>query len=563
MSIDNFYPLFRLDSLSGFILVSIAIFGGLITLYSLKFMKGKPGQGPYYTYIILTVIISMLVVLANHLILLLVLWGFLAFTLYALINISTQKQAHPTAKKAFLIVAGSDCLMILGIGIMYQLTHTFQMDKINLPLAGSPVNLLANLAFICLAIACFAKAGAMPMHSWIPDTSQYAPVPVTALLPASLDKLLGIYLLMRICTDLFVMNKAMMVFLMTIGAFTILAAVMMALIQRDLKRLLGYHAVSQVGYMVLGIGTATPIGIAGGLFHMLNNAIYKSCLFLIGGNVEYRTKTTELDSLGGLGKFMPLTFIACLVASFSISGLPPFNGFVSKWMVYQGLIDLGSKSQGVGFRLFSFLCLMSAMFGSGLTLASFLKLIHATFLGQRPTEPIGQWPKEVPWTMWLPMIILASVCIIFGVFHLRVPLKHLILPAAVSGVIFKGFWDSSLATLLIFVGVILGVVIYWLSSPGKIGNEREDATYIGGENISPEVARVSGVDFYNTVKNTKYIRAIYKKAQEGFFDIYEQVRKGTFAFDRVLRQLHSGILPTYFFWALLGLVLLLLFLFVY
>src|SRR4030042_5389712 len=118
---------------------------------------------------------------------------------------------------------------------------------------------------------------------------------------------------------------------------------MMSLIQHDLKRLLGYHAVSQVGYMVLGIGTGNPIGIAGGLFHMLNHAIYKSCLFLSGGSVEKKAGTTELDKLGGFAKIMPITFVTFVIASLAISGVPPFNGFASKWMIYQGIIEIGKN----------------------------------------------------------------------------------------------------------------------------------------------------------------------------------------------------------------------------
>src|SRR4030043_1255511 len=114
------------------------------------------------------------------------------------------------------------------------------------------------------------------------------------------------------------MSGVMNLFLMIIGAVTIVAAVMMALIQHDLRKLLAFHAVSQVGYMVLGIGTGNPIGIAGGLFHMLNNTLYKSCLFLTSGNVEYRTHTSDLDKLGGLSKEMPLTYICALIASLSI-----------------------------------------------------------------------------------------------------------------------------------------------------------------------------------------------------------------------------------------------------
>jgi formate hydrogenlyase subunit 3/multisubunit Na+/H+ antiporter MnhD subunit len=400
-----------------------------------------------------------------------------------------------------------------------------------------------------LAIACFAKAGAMPFHTWVPDCAESAPVPVAAFLPAALDKLLGIYLLARICLNLFIMNRAMNILLMLIGAFTIIAAVMMALVQHNLKRLLGYHAVSQVGYMVLGIGTGIPIGIAGGIFHMLNNTIYKSCLFLTGGNVESKTQTAELDKLGGLSKIMPLTYTSCLIASLAISGVPPLNGFVSKWMVYQGLISQ-LRVMSPGLRITSILCLAAAMIGSALTLASFMKLIHATFLGQAHKSPNIRH-NEVSWTMWLPCLILAVICIIFGIFAYQVPLRYLIWPILADKT-FIGFWSPGLATILIIIGLILGLIIFKLSKL-KL-SFRQDSPFVGGETTVLDEGRVSGIEFYNTVKEIGPLARMYKLAEAKFFDIYDLGQKGVFRVTNLLRYLHNGVLPTYLVWCLLGMM---------
>ncbi len=553
----NLYPLFKLDILSGFVSIAVGVFSILIISYSFKFMKARSGLFQYYTYIILTAIASVGAVLSNHLILLLIFWGFLGLTLFLLIN-TNGEEANSAAKKTFIIVGGSDALMLLGIGIIYYLSGTFQMDKIKISL-NPTYRLLPTIAYLCLAIACLTKAGAMPFHSWIPDCARYAPVPVVAYLPASLDKLLGIYLLARISLDLFVMNQAMNIFLMIIGAFTIIAAVMMALVQHNLKRLLGYHAVSQVGYMVLGIGTGNPIGIAGGIFHMLNNAIYKSCLFLTAGNVEQKANTTELDKLGGLSRFMPLTYITCLVASLSISGVPPFNGFVSKWMIYQGLIQLVGSSQYVVYRVLVLLCLVAAMFGSALTLASFMKLIHATFLGQAAHNAKLTTHNEVSWTMWLPCSILAIICVLFGVFAFQIPLKYFIIPSVASyypsvSKEFLGVWSASSATLLIIAGLILGLIIFKL---GKLKLAfRGDSSFTGGETQALKETRVSGVEFYNTIKDLRPLAKIYKLAEDKFFDIYDQGKRGIFSLTAILRYLHNGVLPTYLVWCLLGMILL-------
>jgi formate hydrogenlyase subunit 3/multisubunit Na+/H+ antiporter MnhD subunit len=564
--VDKLYPYFKLDALNNFVVWAIGLFSMLTIIYSLRFMKERQNLLLYYLYIILTTIASIGAVLANNLILLLVFWGFLGFTLYLLINMNGQNSSL-VAKKTLIIVGGSDALMLLGIVLIYYLSlgsmdldkiFSLGMDKIRLDLNNG----LSVAAYLLIAIACFAKAGAMPFHSWIPDCAEHAPVPVVAFLPASLDKLLGIYLLARISLNLFVMTPIMNKVLMIVGAFTVIAAVMMALVQHNMKRLLGYHAVSQVGYMVLGIGTGVPIGIAGGIFHMLNHAIYKSCLFLTAGNVEYNTHTSELDKLGGLAKIMPLTYISCLIASLSISGVPPFNGFVSKWMVYQGLIN---QLQASGSRLqaiIPILCLVAAMFGSGLTLASFMKLLHATYLGQANERNIGKRLKEVPFTMWLPCIILAFICIIFGVFANQIPLEYFIRPI-VKELGFIGTWVANSATLLIVTGLIFGVLIFKLKNLAPV--YRQDTNYIGAETAGLEKLldenRLTGTEFYNTVKDLGLLKAIYKKAQNGVFDIYEQGKKITFFVSGAFQYLHNGVLPTYLVWCLLGMLCLFYYLF--
>lgn len=535
---------FALDNLSGFILLAIGLFGFLIALYSLKFMAGKTRLNEYYTYILWTIGASYGTVLSNNLILLVTFWGFLGFILYQLIGLGGPNAAS-SAKKTFIIIGGTDALMIMGLGIIWLLSGSLEIDAISLPLNTA----LPVIAFLLIAAASFAKAGAMPFHTWIPDSAEPAPLPAVAFLPASLDKLLGIYLLARISMNIFVItpNSGLSIFLLAIGAVTVVSAVMMALIQHNAKKLLSYHAVSQVGYMVLGIGTGLPIGIAGGLFHMLNNSIYKYCLFLSTGNVEYKTGTTELNKLGGLARYMPITFFCFLVAALSISGVPPFNGFVSKWMIYQGIIQLG-KNGNILWPLW----LIAAMFGSALTLASFMKLTHAIFLGRGSKDEQQVKRNEVSLPMWLPIVILAALCIIFGVFAYQIPIKYFLAPV-VGGISYTGIWNPGLTTFLIIAGIILGLLIYWI---GNLKNIRTDNTpFYGGEEI-PDTERVTGTGFYYTVKDIGILKFIYEKAEQKIFDIYEQGVKGASHLYRFFGRLHNGVLPTYMAWCLLGMIIL-------
>jgi formate hydrogenlyase subunit 3/multisubunit Na+/H+ antiporter MnhD subunit len=471
---------FRLDlllasgSLGSFILIFAMGFGILITLYSLGSRFRIERAGEYYGSILLAIGGSAGILLSDHLLFLLVFWEIVTASLYLLIA-TGGRDSKFAATKSFAMIGASDAGFLLGVGMVWVLSGTFVISEVNLATtSGLPI-----IAFLLLMLAAVTKAGAMPLHTWLPTGGEYAPTSVMALLPAALDKLLGIYLLVLIVTRMFTLQAgALTIVLAVIGAATIIIAVMIAMVQHNLKKLLSYHAISQVGYMVLGIATLTPVGIAGGVFHMLNHAIYKCCLFLCGGAVEEATGTAELEELGGLGKRMPWTFVACLVAALSISGIPPLNGFASKWMVYQGVVQMG-RGAGTGAALWP-LWLVAAMFGSALTLASFVKILHSIFLSRLPDRLRGT--REVSVFQTVPMLVLALLCIVFGVFYYQVPLRWFVLPALGNAeqvdAIVHG-WNASLATGLLLIGLGLGFVVLMVATFAK--KTREVPTWTCGE----------------------------------------------------------------------------------
>ncbi|MFC1560133.1 NADH-quinone oxidoreductase subunit L [Candidatus Margulisiibacteriota bacterium] len=528
------------DKLASWVILAVSFFGLVIGIYSLRAMEGRPRLSEYWAYLLWSVGASIGAAAANDLIMLLVFWGFLGLTLYLMVGLGDNSET--AAKKTFVTVGGADALMIFGVGIIWYLTGSFQIDAIRLSLSEA----LPIAAYLCLLVGALAKAGAIPFHGWIPDSAEVAPAPVVALLPSALDKLLGIYLLIRISLDMFVVfpNSLMSILLLVIGSVTVVIAVMMALVQHDLKKLLSYHAVSQVGYMVMGIGTGLPIGIAGGLFHMLNNAIYKSCLFLCGGAIEKRTGTTELNNLGGLARLMPITFAVCLICSLAIAGIPPLNGFMSKWMIYQGLIDLGNNG-----NMLWVIWLLAAMFGSALTLASFTKVIHAVFMGERSSN---KEIKEVAPSMWWPMVLLAALCVIFGVFAFAIPLKYFIYPS-VLGVSYTGVWAPGLAALLIIIGLLIGFIMFG----AKNIKFRRDDIFIGSGSYNKEQMKVSGVEFYRTVRDFGILKKMYRALENKVLDIYEQGSKLVFAVSDLAKMHHQGMLHTYISWCFLGLLIVL------
>jgi NADH:ubiquinone oxidoreductase subunit 5 (subunit L)/multisubunit Na+/H+ antiporter MnhA subunit len=294
----------------------------------------------------------------------------------------------------------------------------------------------------------------------------------------------------------------------------------------------------------------TPVGIAGGVFHMLNNAIYKCCLFLCGGAVEQQTGTAELDRLGGLGKKMSITFAACLIAALSISGIPPFNGFVSKWMVYQGVIQMGTSQAGGAAKLWP-IWLTCAMFGSALTLASFVKLLHSLFLSRLPGDLKDT--KEVSPLQTIPMVVLAFLCVFFGIFY-SIPLKSFIYPALgiEAGTAIFGTWESILATAILIFGIAVGLLILLVGLLAR--KVRIVPTWTCGEIQPNDQMIIPGTGFYKTVSSMGGLKQLYAGQEKGLFDLYNQGGKVGLTLTAFLRWLHSGILPMYLTWVTVGLL---------
>jgi formate hydrogenlyase subunit 3/multisubunit Na+/H+ antiporter MnhD subunit len=537
------YISFNSDNLSRLIILFISLFSFLILLYSLAYIKEDRLRN-YYPYFLITLGCGYGAVLSDNLLLFISFWGILGITLYMLIR-GIDEERSATAKKTLILIGASDSIMILGIAAIWKLTGSLSIGAISLPTTSA----LSVAAFLALIIGSFTKAGAFPFHTWVPDYAKCAPAASTAYLPASLDKLLGIYFLARITTKMFIMNEWLRLLLLSVGVISIITAVMMALVQHNYKKLLGYHAVSQVGYMILGFGLGSILGVAAGLFHMINNTLYKSGLFLSAGSVEYRTGKENIDDLGGLSKSMPFTFFATLIFALSISGVPPFNGFASKWMIYQGIIEFG-KGTGITNKLWV-VWLGLAVLGSALTLASFIKLTGGIFLGRQKKEL--EKVREVPVIMWVPMVILAVCCIFFGVFATNIIVPKLFMP--VSGEFeFAGLWNSSFVSFLVLISIILGIILYLATNTKKF---RTEDSFIGGEKIQDQTG-YSTPEFYKTITEFRFLSWIYKKAEEKWFDIYDLSRQFVLWLSHQLSNAHTGVLPVYILWVFAGLIFMLL-----
>ena len=572
---------FRADALSTLIVLAASGIAFLVTLYSLRAMADHPRAPVFHAWLLWTVAAVVAAALANTFVVLIVAWEVATILLYLLIGLGGPG-SRAGAMKTLGMLGFADVCLLLGVALLFQAQGGVNTLLLIGGVKAQPTDTaLTVVAYLLMLAAALAKAGAMPLHTWIPAASEDAPAPVFALLPAALDKLLGIYLLARLTFEVFAISAALAAVLMVIGAATILFAVMMAMIQHNLKRLLAFHAVSQVGYMVMGMGLAASVlaagraaggltavqeGVAtiafcGGLFHMLNHAIYKCTLFLTAGSVERVTGTMELDRLGGMARMLPVTFVCCIIAALSISGVPPLNGFASKWLVYSGALGAGTP--------LAMVCLVVAVFGSALTLASFVKVVHSVFLGTRGRAvPAGDESRESP-AMAIPMVVLALACVFLGIWG-GLAVDRLILPAA-GAVGFhamgidttdwalslrdgKGLWQPSTASALLGVGVVIGLLIYVYSRAMRV---RIVGNFVGGEDASSdETWHVSGTGFYETIRRLPSLEWLFRDASAGVFDVYRLAGRYGDVLVQRLRGWHTGLLATYASWTIVGLVVL-------
>lgn len=570
----------RVDGLSLVVLLLVSGFALLIFLYSFRFRGGPRDDWKFFTFALLTYGAANGALLAGSVLVLYFFWGILLFTVYGLLFYG-RGDVELAARKMLLLNGVADFLLMFGLLVF--IIYTKQLGLASGQLVYYPAiprfrlaDPLAITSFILIAIGALTKAGAFPMHTWIPKAAESAPAETMAFIPASLDKLLGIYLFVRLCYSIFDIrsNLTVQLIFLTIGAVTVLAAVFMALIQKDAMRLLSYHAVSQVGYMILGIASGTVIGIAGGFFHMMNHAIYKSTLFLTGGAVKRQTGESDLDKLGGLARAMPVTFFSFTIAALAISGVPPLNGFISKWLVYQSFVELGRTQP------FFLIFLVAGAFGSVLTLASFLKLTHSLFLGRRPKPLEGV--KEVSFTGWFPPLLMALVCIAFGLFAFRLPLRYLVSPALSASVILPlGHFSPLAFTALMLIILSIGFLIYLV---GASYSSRPRKVFLGAEELTEKEMHFSGPHFYSSIKNIKIFFEFYRFAEGGSFDVFHYIQGLGNTLGKTLKRLiddslnafagfiryflnligkgfsllHTGGLPFYLGWILLGIVILIL-----
>jgi multicomponent Na+:H+ antiporter subunit D len=422
------------DGFSTLMLIIVNLVALMATLFSINYMERFTEKNKYYCLFLLMLTGMNGVVLAGDMFNLFVFLEIAAIATYSLVAFGTESEELEAAFKYQIMGTVASAFILFGIALLYSCTGTLNMADMAAVIQSSEFEVRSSklLMFVAgLFIMGFGmKAAIIPFHAWLPDAHPSAPAPISAMLSGVLIKTLGVYALARIMFNVIGITAVLSNIFLVLGALSIMLGVVLAVGQWDFKRLLAYHSISQVGYIMLALGLGTPLGILGALFHLLNHSVFKSLLFLNSGAVVYATDNRDLRQMGGLNKKMPVTGSSCFIASMSIAGVPPFNGFWSKLVIILACISANRP----GFAGW-------AIAGSVLTLASFMKVQRYGFFGSLRDK----WKevKEVPGFMRLSMIILAVLCMGMGL--LLVPqIRDIILTPAVD-VLMNGAGENIIA----------------------------------------------------------------------------------------------------------------------
>ncbi len=425
--IENASVSISIDGVSAFFLIPILLVTSLSSIFGLQYWKQSEhsdnGRRVSLFLGLMTGAMTLLVV-AHDGLMFLAAWEVMAVS--ALFLVATEDHLPATRKAAWLYIAASHFATLCALGVfalLYGINGSW--DFATLQETGTPMAItMAVLAFVGFG----TKAGIMPMHIWLPSAHAQAPSHVSAVMSGVMIKM-GVYGIVRVCTFFPEIPLSWGLFVLAMGTISAILGVAFAVGQHDIKRLLAYHSIENIGIIIMGLGLAligravnqplwVLLGICGGMLHVWNHALFKSLLFLGAGSVIHGVGTREIDLMGGLAKRMPTTANCFLIGAVAICGLPPLNGFVSEILIYLGLFNVATETvpllpEHVAARAAVFAAPGLALVGA-LAVACFVKVYGMVFLGAARTEKAAK-AHEAGRVMIGPMLVLAGCCILIGV----------------------------------------------------------------------------------------------------------------------------------------------------
>jgi multicomponent Na+:H+ antiporter subunit D len=403
-----------MDGFTALVICIINLIGFLSAVYSISYIKRYTAGNYFYALFCLMIGGMNGVVLSGDLFNIFVFLEISVISSYALVAFGVESNELEASFKYQILGGIASFLILFGIGFIYWKTKTLNIADIREVLKSDYDKTFYLFIQILLLSGFGLKAAIMPFHAWLPDAHSSAPSPISAMLSGIFIKAVGIYVIIRLFFNMFTLSQEMAILITTLGTLSMVAGVFLAIGQWDIKRLLAYHSISQMGYVVMSVGIgmilishgAKPeiasLAIAGGLFHLVNHAAFKGLLFLNAGAIEFTIGTRNLKEMGGLSGPMPVTSATSFVASMSISGIPPFNGFFSKLIIIIAAIM-------AKFYLLAALAVIVSI----ITLASFLKFQRYAFYNKSDNN-IKKHIREVPFPMVFSMVLLSIICVLLS-----------------------------------------------------------------------------------------------------------------------------------------------------
>jgi NADH-quinone oxidoreductase subunit L len=455
-----------LDSLTAVMLLVVTIVSLMVQIYSQGYMKGDPGYHRYYAFMSLFTASMLGLVLADNLLMVYVFWEMVGLCSYLLIGFwFHKKSAADAAKKAFIVTRLGDFGFLAAILALYFNAGTFDIAQLHsLAIAGTLGGTVLTWAAIGIFAGAAGKSAQFPLHVWLPDAME-GPTPVSALIHAATMVAAGVFLVAR-TYPLFAHSMEAMTTVAVVGGFTAIFAATMGLVMTDIKRVLAYSTISQLGYMMLGLGTG---GVAIGIFHLFNHAFFKALLFLGAGSVNHATGTFDMRQMGGLRKIMPWTYATFLIASISIAGIWPLSGFWSKDEILASALE----AQPILFVLAMITVFMTAFY--------MFRVVFMTFGGDYRgggKDAHGK-PHESPAVMVTPMVVLAVLAVISGFWNVTGSFSALFGHGETQS--FAGGFFGILTHALPWISLILaglGILLaYAMYSAKRISAERIGARF--------------------------------------------------------------------------------------
>jgi len=400
-----------MDGFTVILLCIISLIGFLSVFYSISYISRYTSENYFYALFCLMTAGMNGVVLSGDLFNIFVFLEIAAISSYALVAFGVGKNELEATFKYQVLGGLASFLILFAIGFIYWNAKTLNIADIKAAFASGNDNYYYLFIQILVLSGFGLKAAIIPFHAWLPDAHSSAPSPISAMLSGVLIKAVGIYVIIRLFFNMFIITEGVSVLITTLGTLSMVVGVFLAIGQWDIKRLLAYHSISQMGYVVMSVGIGmillsqggkreiAVLAISGGLFHLINHAAFKGLLFLNAGAIEYTIGTRDLKEMGGLHKYMPVTSATSFIASLSISGIPPFNGFFSKLIIIIAAIL-------AKFYLLAALAVIVSI----ITLASFMKFQRYAFFN-RERGASAEKIREVPFPMVFSMVIMSILCL--------------------------------------------------------------------------------------------------------------------------------------------------------